>query len=43
MEVAAEKATAEPREGMASRKERNAARQIVRIGAENLALTWVKK
>ena len=43
MDVAAEKATVEPREGMARRKERNAARQMVRIGAEKRGLTCVKK
>ncbi len=43
MDVAAEKATVEPSEGIASRKARKAARQTVRIGAWNLALTVVKK
>lgn len=43
IEVAAENATAEPREGMASKKARNAARQMVRIGAANFKLTLLKK
>lgn len=43
IDVAAEKATLEPREGIARRKERNPARQIVRMGAENFELTCVKK
>ena len=43
MDVAAEKATLEPSEGMARRNARKAARQIVRMGAWNLASTVVKK
>ncbi len=43
MEVAAEKATLEPRDGMASKKAKKAARQMVRIGAQNLSSTFVKK
>ena len=39
MEVAAAKATEEPREGMARRKERNAASQTVRIGERKWAST----
>lgn len=43
MDVAAENATLEPRDGMASRNARKAAKQIVRMGAWNLASTLVKK
>ena len=43
MEVAAENATVDPREGMARRKARKAAKQMVRMGALNLLSTWSKK
>ncbi len=42
IEVAAAKATLEPSEGMASRNARNAAKQIVRMGAANRMLTELK-
>ena len=43
MEVAAENATLDPREGMASKKARKAAKQTVRMGEPNLLSTWSKK
>lgn len=43
IEVAAEKATVDPSDGTARRKERKAANQMVRIGARNLASTLSKK
>ena len=43
MEVAAAKATEEPREGRARRKERKAASQTVRMGERNLSSTLWKK
>ena len=43
MDVAAEKATEEPREGIARRKARMAARQIVRMGAPKCWFTLSKK
>lgn len=42
IDVAAEKATVEPKDGMARRKERVAASQMVRIGARNLTSTLLK-
>lgn len=42
MEVAAENATVDPSEGIASRNARKAAKQIVRMGDWNLASTVVK-
>lgn len=43
MEVAAAKATEEPREGRARQKERKAASQTVRMGERNLLSTLWKK
>ncbi len=42
MEVAAEKATVEPNDGIARRKERNAPSQMVRIGERKRASTLLK-
>lgn len=43
MDVAAAKATEEPREGRESRKARRAASQMVRMGERNLSSTLWKK
>lgn len=43
MEVAAAKATVDPREGRARQKERKAASQTVRIGDRNRSSTLWKK
>lgn len=43
IEVAAAKATEEPRDGRARQKERKAASQIVRMGERNLSSTLWKK
>lgn len=43
MEVAAAKATEEPREGRARQKERNAASQMVRMGERKRVSTEWKK
>ncbi len=43
MEVAAAKATLEPREGSERQNDRNAASQMARMGLRKRSSTWLKK